>query len=188
MGLLGGDDARQHPLRVALNVTGPCADTSLQEVRLLSESFCSTCGVPVPEQDGCKRCHVVASAAPPESLRAIRAEVYKAFDDARLEVTGVMTKVGATVAGSVGGPAPAAPIGRGEGPAVVAPPARRLDVPPPPPPPPAPGLGSVRRRPNTFSSLREAAPLQGDPIQAFAPAPTMDWGPARWSRFRRRAS
>lgn len=67
---------------------------------------------------------------------------------------------------------------------------------PPPPPPPAHRAGPPPPPPvapsKVFTELNHSeAPLEGDPIQAFAPPPRMDWGPAKGgvlSRLRSRTS
>jgi hypothetical protein len=169
----------------------------------MAQRFCSRCNAEVEDAGGyCLLGHDLRLEAPVDSLKALRAEVNRTFDEARRELADVM--------------APAA---------VLAP---ELDAGPPKldllPPSPRVVAEEPSRRPapvrldealvveghpgdarewadarspeetsqelggshTVWEGLDEAPALKpGDPITTFAPSPRMDWGPRR-SRFGRR--
>ncbi len=124
--------------------------------------YCPRCRADVEEVDGhCLLGHNLRLAAPSGSLNTLRDEIDSVFEEAQV-----------AVAVAVGGPqSPPAPR------AHYAP--TRFERPSDPPAPPAP-------KPVPPPSLA-SHPVAPDPIAAFAPPPTMDWGPQR-ARFLRRRS
>lgn len=175
----------------------------------MAQRFCSRCNAQVEDTGGyCLLGHDLRLEAPVDSLKALRAEVNRTFDEARRELADVMAPA-ATFApelGDAGGApradlqVPAAPRKNGsvrldEALVVEGHPgdddrewsdARAAEDPAPSPapsPPPPPDA-----HPTGGEGLDEAPGLTpGDPITTFAPSPRMDWGPRR-SRFGRRAS
>jgi hypothetical protein len=144
----------------------------------MSERSCPACGGRLPESGiFCPRGHAV-SAQPADDLQALRAEVDRAFEEARLEVTHVLAPAAREAAAPPGvEEAPAPPTApQAAPPAEATRPPRR--VPPPPPPPARTGL---------YDALASSPPdATGDPIQAFSPPAVMDWGPRRAGILRRR--
>jgi hypothetical protein len=124
--------------------------------------FCPSCHTEVEARDGfCLLGHPLRLEAPTSSISELRAEVDKAFEDARAEIATVLiTEV------------PGMPVQVG---AVTQPPV--APAAPPPPPPPASRFESVWQE-------QEAAQTEtsSDPIIAFAPPPRMDWGPRKEKR------
>jgi hypothetical protein len=122
--------------------------------------FCPSCHTEVEARDGfCLLGHPLRLAAPTSSISELRAEVDKAFEDARAEIATVLiTEV------------PGLPVQLG---AV----SRAPVMAPPPPPPPASRFETVWQE-------QEAAEPESasDPIVAFAPPPRMDWGPRKDKR------
>jgi hypothetical protein len=142
--------------------------------------FCQKCGNEVEDTGGfCLLGHRLTLDAPTASLEELRAEVDRSFEDARLEVEALVSS-GVTSSPSVADAPPAPPAH-----SAATAPVRRM--PPPPPPPP-----SARRtaRPQVWSELardlENGVDLTNDPINAFAPAPRLDWGPERTKRLRRK--
>lgn len=132
--------------------------------------FCSGCNADVEVSQGiCLLGHPVEHAAPTGSLVELRAEVDKAFSDASATVSSALTA--SDVARSAGLEI--------EDRAVSA-------VPAPPPPPPPSGTAGGRVHAGLYSGI-ETATAASDPIEAFAPAPRMDWGPTKGLLRRRRA-
>jgi hypothetical protein len=129
--------------------------------------FCPTCNAEVEELGGfCLLGHPTdaPASAPTGTLKELRDEVERAFEDARLQVAAAMAPV----------TEPAETNGNGSHGVIQPPPPPRRTPPPPPPP-------------QVFDSLRTEAGDSGDPISAFAPSPRMDWGPNdKTSRLRRR--
>lgn len=122
--------------------------------------FCPSCHTEVEACDGfCLLGHPLRLEAPTSSISELRAEVDKAFEDARAEIATVLvTEIpGRPVyAGAVTEPVPSSS---------------------PPPPPPASRFESV------WQKLEAAEPERSsDPIIAFAPPPRMDWGPRKEKR------
>jgi hypothetical protein len=116
--------------------------------------FCPSCHTEVEARDGhCLLGHPLRLEAPVSSISELRAEVDKAFEDARAEIAAVLvTEV------------PGHAVLTGVAPGSM----------PPPPPPPASRFESVWRE------LEAAEPERpSDPITAFAPPPRMDWGPRK---------
>ncbi len=114
--------------------------------------FCPRCNADVEDAGGfCLLGHRLSLDAPVAPMSALRAEVDRAFADARFEVESVLTATA---------PPPPVPVATA----------------PPPPRPSRPDTASqvLFTPPNQF-----AAVTQDDPITAFAPAPRMDWGPER---------
>lgn len=133
--------------------------------------FCQGCSADVEVSQGiCLLGHSVEHAAPTGSLGELRAEVDKAFSEASATVSGILTAT--DVARSAGlqmedRPVPAVPAA-------------------PPPPPPSGSMGGRRAQADLYAGI-ETGPLRDDPIEAFAPPPRMDWGPAKGRLRRRRA-
>lgn len=123
--------------------------------------YCPRCRAEVEDAGGyCLLGHPLRLEAPVESLSALRAEVDRAFEDARIEVSA------AVAATALPTPAEAA---------------TPMATPAAPSPPPAPA------RPDPFAALRGENCASGpDPMAQFAPAPRMDWGPERHGLLRRR--
>ena len=169
----------------------------------MAQRFCSRCNAEVEDAGGyCLLGHDLRLEAPFDSLKALRAEVNRTFDDARRELADVMAPAGvlATDAGEpaqhaqaeapASHPQTSTPVRLDEALVVEGHPiddrewsdARAQDLAPasasPPPPPGA--------HPTVWEGLDETQSLSpGDPITTFAPSPRMDWGPRR-SRFGRR--
>jgi hypothetical protein len=133
--------------------------------------FCPTCSSDVEVADGfCLLGHSVRlEAQMDQSLSQLRAEVDKAFDEARIVVTSTM------------GPPPPPPPPTGiapSSPALI----RRTSE---------PGAVAVASAPASapWAPLFTEPSLAGtDPIEAFAPPPRVDWGPERIKGFKRRAA
>ncbi len=115
-----------------------------------------------------------------EDFEAIRAQVVELFADARAHIVSIPSAPVVVDAP----PAPLTPLAT----APLAPVAPALEVPVaptvpaapaavPPPPPPAGAFVSL--------STSHIGSPGSDPIEAFAPPPQMDWGPARAPRLLR---
>lgn len=118
----------------------------------MSDRFCPQCGSEVEDTGGfCLLGHSLRETAPTDSLAALRAEVDKAFEEARVLIAHTQPLQAPQVAqGASAGAQHAAPA-----------------------PPPSLPVTTVYPR-------IEEPPTQGpDPITEFAPAPRMDWGPER---------
>ena len=127
----------------------------------MSNRFCPTCKSDVDDAGGyCLLGHRLTLEPVTQDIAYLRAEVDQAFEQARFELAAAVTTT-----------APSAPARAGM---------------PPPPPPPAPELSAdaVRQRARTiWTALQDEIPAKDDPIEAFAPAPRMDWGPERLDFF-----
>jgi len=135
---------------------------------------CPECGSGVTTDAGvCVRGHRFRPPPPPPSLSELRAEVERAFEDARLQVAAAVT---------TGQHRPAQR-------SVAEPVSVSSDLPVPPVPPPPPVREEADRVAAVWARLAPQDPderdLRSDPITAFAPAPNMDWGPERIKRKRR---
>jgi hypothetical protein len=132
--------------------------------------YCPRCDTDVEDVGGfCLVGHrlsqapITASISP---LSDLRAEVDKAFEEARLQVAAAL--------------APLAGLGgTGQTPT-------RSSAPPPPPP----ALEAeeeiavpTRSYDGLFETMESKEPTGVDPINAFAPAPRMDWGPEHSSKL-----
>jgi hypothetical protein len=171
----------------------------------MAQRFCSRCNAEVEDAGGyCLLGHDLRLEAPFDSLKALRAEVNRTFDDARRELADVMAPA-AVLAPEIGGPAedlqldasglsaseahPTYPVRLDEALVVEGhtvderewSDARAED------PAPSPAASPPDAHPTVWEGLDETPSLSpGDPIVTFAPSPRMDWGPRR-SRFGRRA-
>jgi hypothetical protein len=180
----------------------------------MAHRFCSRCNAEVEDAGGyCLLGHDLRLEAPVDSLRALRAEVNRTFDEARRELADVMAPAAAvapelshTVADTTTGYAPrhAAPAAARQ---VRLDEARVLEgdpvderewADPPatnelvvhaaepsarPGPPPPPAAPA-----NVWDGLDEEPALApGDPIATFAPSPRMDWGPRKSRLLGRRS-
>jgi hypothetical protein len=125
--------------------------------------FCPSCHTEVEARDGfCLLGHPLRLEAPTSSISELRAEVDKAFEDARAEIATVLiTEV------------PGRPVQVG---AV----AQASEMAPPPPPPPPTSRFEVVWQEQEAAETESAS----DPIVAFAPPPRMDWGPRKDRRVR----
>lgn len=164
----------------------------------MSMRFCPKCDGEVEASGGyCLLGHRLALTPLVASIKELRDEVDRAFDDATLEVAAVSS-------GSTGPMAAvAAPAVAPQAVGTVEAPVRPRRVGPPPPPPPrkpaalrnaveAPAIGRVptqeellARKADVWKTLEDEVDLASDPIGAFAPPPSMDWGP-RDSRLHRK--
>ena len=132
--------------------------------------FCATCHTEVEEREGfCLLGHPLRLDAPVASLKELRAEVDRAFEDAREQIATVV---------AVESPGQEPLFGA----AVV--PSNPTAGPPPPPP----ASSGVTRFEAVWKALEDASPTGKDPIEAFAPAPRMDWGPEGALRKKMRRS
>jgi hypothetical protein len=129
----------------------------------MSERYCPTCRSDVEDAGGfCLLGHSLRLQAVTEpSLRELRAEVDRAFEDVRVQVAAVTGEI--PVASS---------------------------APPPPPPPPPSSVRSAPTATvvdELWANFDEQADSVFDPITAFAPNAHMDWGPSesKSRRFRR---
>ncbi|HEX2050971.1 MAG TPA: hypothetical protein VHJ34_10135 [Actinomycetota bacterium] len=154
--------------------------------------YCPACRQDVTDVGGyCLLGHDLRLASAVPRVERLRTEVDDAFDDARVEIERAFEDVRAHVA--VDAAVVVAPAGP---PPPPPPPPAPVHAPPAPPhavvPPPADASdGFVARAATVWRSLEhDEAALAGDPIEAFAPPPRMDWGPERpalLSRSGRRA-
>ena len=151
----------------------------------MSMRFCPKCDQEVEASSGhCLLGHRLALDPPVASIGDLRKEVDDAFAEA-LEVAAVAT-----------GPAPAVRPRR-VGPPPPPPPRRKLGSPssvtqkpvaPPQVPGPTVDLGPgavpteeelLSHKASVWKDLDKEVDLVGDPIGAFAPPPSMDWGPSK---------
>ncbi|MDQ3955842.1 MAG: hypothetical protein M3285_09865 [Actinomycetota bacterium] len=141
--------------------------------------FCQKCENEVEDTGGfCLLGHRLTLDAPTASLDELRAEVDRSFEEARLEIEALVSS------GSGGSPSPtpiAAPVGPASPSTVPVAPVRRMPPPPPPPPARKASYGQV------WKELEKDIDLTNDPINAFAPAPRLDWGPEKTKRLRRKS-
>ena len=127
---------------------------------------CPRCDTDVEDHGGyCLLGHRLALHAPVASLGELRAEVDQAFEEARLEVASVVAE-----AGTADRPA-------------------RVGPPPPPPPRSVPSTEQIlAHKSSVWKELEKDIDLTNDPIGAFAPPPSMDWGPEKSGRLKRKPS
>ncbi|HWC13552.1 MAG TPA: hypothetical protein VG929_03045 [Actinomycetota bacterium] len=126
---------------------------------------CPRCRTHVEDVGGfCLLGHRLNEAARTGSLTELRAEVDRAFEDAKLQVAAAVQ--------AVAPPPPPIPTAVTD---IPAPAPLPLAAPAPtaiePPPPAAVRLATPL--------VVDTEPVAGDPIADFAPAPRMDWGPER---------
>ncbi len=116
--------------------------------------FCGACGTDVEEVGGaCPRGHRLRLEPGPPSLADLRAQVDRAFEEARLQVAEALgAPRGAALPVPEGPPVPVRPVARTS------------------PRPPAPAVWRA------LESISETE-SPGDPIAAFSPGSRMDWGP-----------
>ena len=148
----------------------------------MANRFCPTCRAEVEDVGGfCLLGHSLKLTSEVHTIGELRAEVDKAFEDARAEVAQLLAAA----------PVPPAPV---EGPVMPPVPQPQAAMPAPPPPRQAEvGAAAAESAPETTShavwetlSNEVTGPLAyEDPIAAFAPSPRMDWGPDR-NRLRRK--
>lgn len=169
----------------------------------MAQRFCPRCNAEVEDAGGyCLLGHDLRLEAPVDSLKALRAEVNRTFDEARRELADVMAPavVATTTIEEDLDRAEAQRLSAARHPAGKAlrldealvlegreevrewsDPAASVRATDEAPATDAPAGHSV------WEGLDEAPTLSpGDPIATFAPSPRMDWGPRR-SRFGRRA-
>jgi hypothetical protein len=123
--------------------------------------FCRSCAAEVEDRGGfCALGHRLKL----NPLDSLRAEIDEVFDAALLEIAGA-------------GPTPSTPpaastqeSSASEALASVSP-ASADDIPS--------GEVLTERARGVWAALEESVDVDGDPIEAFAPAPRMDWGPTR---------
>lgn len=134
----------------------------------MTNRYCPKCASEVEDTGGyCLLGHRLSLVAPTASLRELRAEVDRAFEDARV-----------AVASTLGSPSEAP----GQVPATPPPPPPQAARPHPPATPPA----APPVVPSVWHELSgERAHAGPDPIVAFAPAARMDWGPDRKNPLKR---
>lgn len=161
----------------------------------MSVRFCPICASEVEVADGfCLLGHSVRlEAQMDQSLSELRAEVDKAFADARVAVTTAMGPPPPPPPPPIGAVRPPAVDaqavllwGQKTGIATVGPkegPSQEIgssDV--------FAGPSSVAIAPGPWAPLTEPSLAGIDPIEAFAPPPRVDWGPDRLRGFKRRAA
>jgi hypothetical protein len=148
----------------------------------MSHRFCSRCNADVEDAGGyCLLGHDLRLEAPVDSLKALRDEVNRTFDEARRELAGV-------IAPAVAAPTPmrAQPVRLDEALVLEGPTDVRewSDAPAAAAAPEAP----IAAHHSVFEGLDEEPALApGDPIASFAPSPRMDWGPRKSRLLGRRA-
>lgn len=126
----------------------------------MSERYCPKCATDVEDVGGfCLLGHDLRLRPVTESMNDLRAEVDRAFEEARVQVAAVT----------------------GEIPRVAA------DAPPPPPPLPDDLEEQTKARMvENWAAFEEEDASASDPITAFAPNTRMDWGPGETKLKRRR--
>ena len=116
----------------------------------MTERYCPKCQTDVEDVGGfCLLGHSLRLRPITESMDEIRAEVDRAFEEARVQVAAIT----------------------GEIPTVSS-------APPPPPLPEDLEEQTKTRMVEAWADFEEDAPNPTDPITAFAPDTRMDWGPA----------
>jgi hypothetical protein len=158
----------------------------------MTTRFCPSCQAEVQDTGGfCLLGHRLALEAPVASLKALREEVEESFEGSehladQLDSDPPWEGLPEPVLASAMAPA-AVPFSE-----VPTAPVRRV-APPPPPPPSPPSVGPPPPPPPPVLPPNPASPAPSgyagaDPIADFAPAPRMDWGPAkgRLKRLRRK--
>lgn len=129
----------------------------------VSARYCPRCATEVEDVGGfCLLGHDLRLRPMSESMNDLRAEVDRAFEEARVQV--------AAVTGDI-------------------PQVRAATPPPPPPPPPLPDdleEQTKNRMVENWAAFEAEVPSASDPITAFAPNTRMDWGPGDTKLKRRR--
>lgn len=116
----------------------------------MTERYCPKCQAEVEDVGGfCLLGHSLRLRPITETMDEIRAEVDRAFEEARVQVAAIT----------------------GEIPAIASSP------PPPPPLPDDLEEQTKTRMDELWAGFEEDAPSPADPITAFAPNTRMDWGP-----------
>lgn len=134
----------------------------------MTNRYCPKCASEVEDTGGyCLLGHRLGLSAPSASLRELRAEVDRAFEDARVSVTSAVGPASHPVAATSTAPPPPPPR----------PPRAQTQTSAEPEPRPA--------QPSVWHGLSSERTPGHDPIVAFAPAPRMDWGPERKTLLRR---
>ena len=135
----------------------------------MAERYCPSCGTDVEDAGGfCLLGHPLRlqPMTDAETLTDLRAEVDKAFEDAKVQVEEALGEIEVNVPPPP--PGPRSKVARATD-------ARELDQPGSP----------VRTYDDLWKAFEAEAARGDDPITAFAPPPRMDWGPGR-SKLRRR--
>lgn len=175
--------------------------------------FCPKCDQDVEATSGyCLLGHRLALDPPVASIGELRDEVDRAFEEASLEVAAVAAGGPGMAPNAAPTTATAGMTDAQVRPRRIGPP-----PPPPPRHSPAPGAGTptptpasttvahapshdpgpgavptaeelVARKASVWKGLDADIDLVGDPIGAFSPPPTMDWGPSKGRLLKRRAS
>ncbi|MGH2788971.1 MAG: hypothetical protein ACRDJV_13875 [Actinomycetota bacterium] len=131
--------------------------------------YCSRCATEVDDRGGyCALGHRLKLDPIDGSIESLRAEIDQVFEAARLEVSGVVPAQEAT-AGVAPAPPPAATAPQAL--AAVPSSAATDDIPS--------EEALTKRARGVWAALEEDVDINGDPIEAFAPPPRMDWGPKR---------
>jgi hypothetical protein len=130
---------------------------------------CPRCDTDVEDTGGyCLLGHRLTLHAPVASLGELRAEVDQAFEEARLEVAAVVSGASDTDNAEA---------------------STRLGPPPPPPARPVPSTEQIlAHKASVWKELEKDIDLTNDPIGAFAPPPSMDWGPEKTGVLKRKPS
>ena len=160
--------------------------------------YCPRCKTDVEDTGGyCLLGHRLALDPPVASIRDLREEIDRAFEEARLEVASVMTTDDvptAPMSAVARPPAPPPPPAQAADATPLAEDHAARKVPPPPPPPRRPPGDSVpsedeirSRNASVWKDLDRDVDIVGDPIGAFAPPPHMDWGPEK-AKLKRKPS
>jgi hypothetical protein len=134
----------------------------------MADRYCPSCGTDVEDAGGfCLLGHPLRlePMTDAETLTDLRAEVDKAFEDAKAQVEEALGDIEVDVPPPPPAPSRVAPATD----------ARELDQPGTP----------VRSYDDLWRAFEAEAARGEDPITAFAPPPRMDWGPER-SKLRRR--
>ena len=135
----------------------------------MAERYCPSCGTDVEDAGGfCLLGHPLRlqPMTDAETLTDLRAEVDKAFEDAKVQVEEALGEIDINVPPPP--PGPRSKVAPSTG-------AQELDQPGTP----------VRAYDDLWKGFEAEAARGDDPITAFAPPPRMDWGPER-SKLRRR--
>ena len=159
--------------------------------------FCPTCRSNVKVEDGfCLLGHSIRLEPMTQSLTELRAEVDAAFDEVdhvfdearRLIHAGAPQVEQTAPAAEVPAPAALAPTTFAGAPAVLTELAKETAAPTVAPAPApvseSPPPGSRPSYADLWKRVEGEETGSKDPIASFAPAPRMDWGPSRGSRFR----
>ncbi len=133
----------------------------------MPERYCQRCGADVEDVGGfCLLGHSLKVASVVEPIRDLKAELERTFDEVQAKVVAVTAEI---------------PLRDDADPAPIRGPAG-----PPPPPLPADLEEQAKTRlDDLWADYEEQLNQPSDPIDAFAPAPRMDWGPQRAPKARR---